>query len=102
MPITPSATVGRVVYFVLPDGAKRAGEIRPAIITRVNPDTVNLSVLCDGPNDDHVNPVMWIGSAKLDQDTKAKGTWHWMPYQTGQAQRAPQEPPEAARRGEVA
>lgn len=79
-------TVGRVVYFVLPNGAKRMGEIRPAIITRVNPDSVNLSVICDGSNDDGGAPT-WVGSVKLDQETKAEGTWHWMPYQIGQAKK---------------
>jgi hypothetical protein len=90
-PVVP--TVGRVVLYVLPVTARRAGEIRPADVVRVNepgnPDsTLNLGVKLDGPNDD-VQPggsnTGWVGSVHHDQDTKAPGTWHWMDYQKGQA-----------------
>ena len=80
-------TVGRVVYFVL-DGPRK-GEIRPAIIVRVNGEgdeqTCNLSVLLDGENDVGKAHVRWVGSASHDQDGQAPGTWHWMPFQINQA-----------------
>jgi hypothetical protein len=80
-PIQP--TVGRTVLFVLPDSSKRAGEIRPATVVRVNaperPDTTcNLIVHLDGPNDQ--GEAAWRGSVAYD-DTARPGTWHWMPYQ---------------------
>lgn len=83
--VTPTPTIGRVVYFVLPSGA-----IRPAVITNVFPNSVNLSVQLDGPNDGVLDTVgagntdgntRWAGSVVLDQDGKAPGTWHWMEYQ---------------------
>ncbi len=77
-------TVGRTVLFVLPITHRRAGEIRPAIVVRVNPDSVNLSVQMDGPNDyqdDGAYNTTWVGSASHDQDGKAPGSWHWMPVQ---------------------
>lgn len=98
-PIEP--TVGRVVLYVLPGQSPRRGEIRPAIVVRVNGDgAVNLHVLTDGPNDrgsrtltgpsgehvavPYVEPE-WVGSAPYDQPAEGArpmpGTWHWMPYQ---------------------
>lgn len=88
-PIAP--TVGRVVYCVLPKEFKRGGEIRPAIIVRVNQGSCNLSVLLDGPNDAEgglAAEAEWMGSVAFDQDTKLPGTWHWMPFQVGQAKRS--------------
>lgn len=77
----PIPTIGRVVHYVQPNGP-HAGEIRPAIITRVLPDDqVNLQVMLDGPNDQGCTP--WVGTVKHDQDGKAKNTWHWMDYQLG-------------------
>jgi hypothetical protein len=49
-------TVGRIVNFTLPDypvGARNAGEVRGAVITRVwNNTCVNLRVFTDGSNDE--------------------------------------------------
>jgi hypothetical protein len=85
-PITP--TVGRTVLYVLPESAVRAGEIRPAVVVRVNPDTVNLHVHTDGPNDCPANGgcfPSWVGSASYHQPAEGEalipGTWHWMDYQ---------------------
>jgi hypothetical protein len=56
-------SVGRIVHYRLPADAKRAGEIRPAIIVRVNGDpsapltSCNLYVLFDGPNDAEIEDV---------------------------------------------
>lgn len=75
-------TVGRLVYYVAygtPGGEYKAGAERAAVITQVNADgTVGLCIL---------NPtgMFFTVSVKNDQDGKAPGTWHWMPYQVGQA-----------------
>jgi hypothetical protein len=74
-------TVGLLVNFVLPADCAHAGEIRPAIITRVGSTDsfhtpwCNLSVVKDGPNDPDVLP--WYGSVPLDQDDQKPGTWHF-------------------------
>lgn len=74
-------TVGRIVNCVLPAGHRRAGEIRPAIVARVNQTSVNLDVFLDGPNDSsdiERLDVGWFGSAPYDESAKP-GTWHWAP-----------------------
>ncbi len=74
----PTPTIGRVVYYVAygtPGGEYKAGVERPAVITQVNADgTVGLFIM---------NPtgVFFNTSVKLDQETKAPGTWHWMTFQ---------------------
>lgn len=87
---SPAPTIGRTVLFVLPTTSKRAGEIRPAVVVRVNSvdpvyGSVNLNVQLDGPND--TGEAAWQGSVKQDQDGHAPGSWHWMPYQVGQAKK---------------
>lgn len=96
-------TVGRIVLYVLPEGMRGAGEIRPAIIVRVFPECdgitlINLQVFQDGGNDDiardYDSPVdvTWRTSVHHDQDGKQPGTWHWMPYQIGQSKQLPVAP----------
>ena len=77
--LIPSLLVGLLVNFVLPADCTHAGEIRPAVITRVNSTiephiNCNLAVLRDGPNDPDVLP--WYGSVHLDQVGKSFGTFH--------------------------
>ena len=85
--MSTAPTIGRVVYYVLPAYSKRSGEIRPAVVVRVNSldpqyGSVNLRVLTDGPND--TGEAEWHGSVQQDQDGKRPGSWHWMPYQVQQ------------------
>lgn len=82
--MSQSPTIGRTVLFVLPSSSKRAGEIRPATVVRVNSTdptygSVNLRLQLDGPND--AGEPDWQGSVKQDQDGKAPGSWHWMQVQ---------------------
>lgn len=71
-------TVGRIVHFVLP-GGRSAGEVRPAIITRVNNETnVNLRVYLDGPNDEGASD--YESSAILTNEEKRDPRgWFWPP-----------------------
>lgn len=81
-------TEGRIVHFVMPDG-----EHRPAIVVKVwdkERGSVNLSVFTDhsndldgfppeGPTRDSVERgLLWATSVKPDEETKARGTWHWI------------------------
>lgn len=87
-------TVGRIVNCVMPASHRRAGEIRPAVVVRVNASSVNLDVFLDGPNDSsdiERLDVGWFGTAPYDEGGKP-GTWHWMPYQRGQAAKADAAP----------
>ncbi len=75
-------TIGRIVLFALPADHKRAGEIRPAIVTRAWSDTcANLSVILDGMNDGA--DILPVGSATLctepqDNPEMGKpGSWYW-------------------------
>lgn len=87
----PRPTVGRVVLYRLKD---RYGEIvsRPALVVRVwdRADDVmplvQLQVFADGSNDgpDYAGGIVWKTSVHYDE-SGAEGTWHWMPYQLGQA-----------------
>lgn len=81
-------SIGRVVHYVLPEGARR-GEVRPAVITRVltlidapsNPGMCNLQVLLDGSNDGldgALGGIAWKGSV-LYSEAPVAGTWHWPP-----------------------
>lgn len=88
--MTNTVTIGRIVHYVLPLTARNAGQVRPAIITRVwqqldyesHPGMSNLRVFLDGGNDQdpHANPQYpeWVGSVCYDADG-ALGTWHWPP-----------------------
>lgn len=74
--------IGRIVHYVLREGASK-GEVRPAIITRVvDPVTLNLNVQLDGGNDtsDTVHPVKWEpGCVMTTPDAKKGGGWYWPP-----------------------
>lgn len=79
-------TEGRIVHYVLPNGAHR-----PAIVVQVwsqTTGTSNLQVFLDGTNDktsfDGVeNPpdvskgMMW-GLSATYSETPTPGTWHWI------------------------
>lgn len=78
----PQPTIGRIVGYVLPEGHNRAGEIRPAIITRVwSEHCVQLTPFIDVANDQPVNPTS-CSSVVSDESTEKKPrTWHWLPRQ---------------------
>lgn len=74
--MTPSP--GRIIHYVLPAGAPRAGEIRPAMIIRVwGPEMVNAKIFLDGPNNDA--GVADHGYSISYSEEKLPGTWHWPP-----------------------
>lgn len=82
---TKAPSVGDQVFYVLSDndgGSRNAGEIRPAIITRVwgTPTTrehaVQLQVFTDGQNDNMAN-VEWRTSV-LQDHMKSPGTFHYV------------------------
>lgn len=74
-------TEGRIVHFVMPDGAHR-----PAIVVNVWQVSgqcegyVNLQVFTDGANDGQAfaSGLLWQTSVCHDTDTKKPGTWHWI------------------------
>ena len=75
-------TQGRTVLYALPADHPRAGELRPAIVTRAWSDTMaNLSVILDGMNDGA--NILPVGSASLDPtpqnvpDMGKPGCWYW-------------------------
>lgn len=82
LPASPS--IGRIVHYVMANGA-----VRPAIITAVfntkmdqdeaHPGMSNLVVFLDGPNDGVSagmgSHTLWVGSASHNAD-KTPGTWH--------------------------
>jgi len=80
--MSQNPSVGRIVRYVLPDGHRWVGEVRPAIITRamnkidaeIHPGMSNLSLVLDGTNDQFERN--WAGSVMYDP-AGAKGTWHW-------------------------
>jgi len=74
-------TVGRIVHYVLAPNDlpnARVGEVRPAVVVRVNPTgSLNLSVILDGTNDQKRDPLstsLWCGSV---DEGSVPGTWHW-------------------------
>lgn len=82
---TKAPSVGDRVFYVLSEndgGARNAGEIRPAIITRVwgTPTTrehaVQIQVFTDGQNDNLAN-VEWRTSVRQDH-LKSPGTFHYV------------------------
>jgi hypothetical protein len=80
--VSPAPTIGRLVYFVMPDGS-----VRVATVVRVVP-SVNLVLHLDGTNDGLASgapSTRWVPSVQQDQTGKKPGTWHWMPFQMGQA-----------------
>ena len=82
-PIPPS--VGRIVLFEPADQTK--GQPHPAIITHVwTDDCVNLFVFPDAGHQivDTVHASVTYGQEA------APGTWRWMDYQLGQAERTKQ------------
>lgn len=74
----PQPSVGRIVRYRLPHDMDRAGEERPAIITRVVAGLkVNLVVFLDGPNDGGpVAPAQWVGTVDYSERAAAR-TWAW-------------------------
>ena len=75
-------TVGRIVRYVLPEGTGNAGCERPAIITGIDGDAVNLSVFYDKFEDgagESLNDQQMVGRAWSCQfdEAKSPGTWHW-------------------------
>lgn len=96
-PITP--TVGRIVYYVVPAGPS-LGQVRPATITRVwGQDCVNLHVFHDSGDGAWIDgqsrpayeatPTSVVHHQPGDGVPPELGTWHWMPYQVGQARQQP-------------
>lgn len=83
--ITP--TIGRMVLVTLASGA-----IRPAIVHDVHsPSCISVTVQA-GANDTELTderggvPVAArLTSISQDQEGRSPGSWHWMPYQLGQA-----------------
>lgn len=88
-PIIPTA--GRIVLFSLPEGFRRAGEVRPAIIVQAfGRDVANILVFMDKANDrEEFKPETNVDvrefTSMSHDDTGAAGTWRWMDYQKGQA-----------------
>jgi len=73
----PVPTVGRIVHFgfVEPRGDVVA---RPAIIVRVNADSVNLQQFTDDSNDDEAERIAWRTSVKYSDQLEAD-RWTWPP-----------------------
>ncbi|QSQ24870.1 hypothetical protein JY651_07990 [Pyxidicoccus parkwayensis] len=79
-------SVGSVVHYVLGDEAcLRRGLVRPAIVVATRPqDMLNLSVLCDGPNDTgpaalghHADGgTLWRGTVPFGGPDQPS-TWFW-------------------------
>jgi hypothetical protein len=86
-------TPGRIVHYVLPKEFRRAGEVRPAIITRIlassstglepaEPPRCQLTVFLDGANEDashldakNLRGLIFVSGALQDAEQKP-GTWH--------------------------
>lgn len=71
-------TLGRVVFFCLPDGPNK-GEERAAHVTRVwGPNCVNLRVELDGTND--TGSSDWVTSVTENTGgAPLEGQWRWPP-----------------------
>lgn len=77
---TPKPSIGRIVGFVLPEGHRRAGEVVPAIITRVWENAakaVQLTPFEDIANDDIVLTAACC-SVEYSAEPRLR-TWHWLP-----------------------
>lgn len=73
-------TIGRIVGYVLPSTHRRAGEVVPAIITRVFTEggtTVQLTPFVDVANDWAV-PESECSSVPHDDHAMTPRTWHWL------------------------
>lgn len=75
-------TPGRIVHFVMPNGAHR-----PAMVVEVwGPSGCsNLQVFLDGLNDKRANPsvysdtgLYWATSINPDEENKQPHSWHWI------------------------
>lgn len=72
-------SVGRIVHYVLPEGAGR-GHDRPAVIVRVweehptHRSAVNLMVFTDSMNDGL--PEIYWQTSRYQDDGHEFGTWH--------------------------
>lgn len=67
-------STGRIVHFVMPDGA-----CRPAVVVRVwEEGRCNLQVFTDGSNDGagHESGIKWATSVSYSEEAKPS-TWHW-------------------------
>lgn len=76
----PKPSIGRIVGFVLPEGHRRAGEVVPAIITRVWENAakaVQLTPFEDLANDGLVCPEE-CSSVEHSVEPRPR-TWHWLP-----------------------
>ncbi len=92
-----TATVGRIVHFVL-----GSGDVRPAVVVRVWPGSLNLRVFLDGTNDTELRggltaldvrsdagvapictPDGWATSVEYREPVEGAklepGTWFWPP-----------------------
>lgn len=84
--ITP--TIGRIVWYRGADG-----ETRAAIVTQVNGDfNVNLFVFGRTPADPEQGPQVSVTHADPEQEPGCLLSWHWMPYQLGQAKKDASKP----------
>ena len=76
-------TIGRIVGYVLPLSHRRAGEVVPAIITRIWPGAivVQLTPFVDVANDAPVPPdrCSSVPFAEASTQPYIGGTWHWLP-----------------------
>lgn len=80
--ITP--TVGRHVNFVGPDKI-----IRAAIVVKVHgPQSVNLCVFGFDGHDDVMGYHHDVTHADIAIEPHTENSWHWMPFQIGQAKAA--------------
>lgn len=78
---TPRPSIGRIVGYVLPEGQRRAGEVVPAIITRVwegDTKSVQLTPFVDAANEAPVPPLHLCSSVEYSAELRPR-TWHWLP-----------------------
>jgi hypothetical protein len=83
MSTTIEPTLGRIVWYRGLDS-----ETRPAIVTGVNGTfNVNLFVFGQHSEDDICGHMGHVTHADPDQEPGCYPSWHWMPYQIGQAKK---------------
>lgn len=70
--------LGRIVRYVLDENQIRAGEIRPALVTRETDDgLLNLFVFLDGTNDGRSDGGAAMHAYSVARDEgHSQGTWH--------------------------
>ncbi len=83
--ITP--TVGRIVNYVNTRGPDGIPTIRPAIVVDVHSDTCITVFVLRAPGD---GAPSGIETSRVHSDESLLHTWHWMPYQKGQAAKTEQ------------